>query len=143
VADGSLLTLGESLTGDEIVATFERITGIPSACQRVSLDIVRESVPGRHDLADMFAFFIDYCLAARTRDLSALRAIHPELRSFADWLSVTGWLGDEAEVRRRAFIGAPGPCRRLLAYAPCVLGDVARRSRAPTRLQQSGWQSDQ
>nr|WSZ96688.1 hypothetical protein OH820_14385 [Streptomyces sp. NBC_00857] len=46
-----------------------------------------------HDLAAMFAFCKGRDLLSRDRDLPALRALHPELATFGDWLTTTGWDG--------------------------------------------------
>ncbi|WP_328691528.1 hypothetical protein OHT20_04995 [Streptomyces caniferus] len=70
---------------------------MPSAYQAVDLDDFSRSLPGiGHDLAAMFAFFQDRDLLSRDRDLPALRALHPELATFSDWLTTTGWDGTAA-----------------------------------------------
>ncbi|MFI0775452.1 hypothetical protein [Streptomyces sp. NPDC021212] len=47
-------------------------------------------------MAAMFAFFQDRDLLSRDRDLPTLRALHPELAAFGDWLTTTGWDGTAA-----------------------------------------------
>jgi uncharacterized protein YbjT (DUF2867 family) len=103
-AGRTLSVVGESVSGEEIAATFERITGIPAAYVPISPDIIRSLLPGiGHDLANMFEFFTDFDVAGRTRDLAALRVIHPELQSYADWLSATGWQGEEVQVQKLSY----------------------------------------
>ncbi|GAA0492450.1 NmrA/HSCARG family protein [Streptomyces olivaceiscleroticus] len=90
----TLRIAAEALTGDQIAAAFEKATGVPSAYQAVALDEFSRSLPGiGHDLAAMFAFFQDRDLVSHNRDLQTLRALHPELATFGDWLTVTGWDG--------------------------------------------------
>lgn len=88
----TLRVVGDSLTGSEIADTFERVTGIPAAYEQMPLQTMRELIPGvGHDFAAMFEFFQDVDLLAHTRDLPALREIHPELMTFEAWLHETGW----------------------------------------------------
>ncbi|RNF90144.1 NmrA/HSCARG family protein [Streptomyces botrytidirepellens] len=90
----TLRIAADALTGDQIAAAFERTTGVPSAYQAVDLDEFSRSLPGiGHDLAAMFAFFQDRDLLSRDRNLEALRALHPGLATFGDWLATTGWDG--------------------------------------------------
>ena len=90
----TLRVVGDSLSGEEIASTFERITGVPSAYEDLPLEMVRAMVPGvGHDLAAMFALFQAVDLVERARDLEALREIHPGLMSFGKWLETTGWTG--------------------------------------------------
>ncbi|MDJ1133041.1 NmrA/HSCARG family protein [Streptomyces iconiensis] len=90
----TLRVAADSLTGDEIAAAFERVTGVPSAYEAVELDEFARSIPGvGHDLAAMFAFFQERDILSRDRDLPALRARHPQLATFTDWLTSTGWDG--------------------------------------------------
>ncbi|GAA2539692.1 NmrA family NAD(P)-binding protein [Winogradskya consettensis] len=81
---GDLAVVGESLSGAEIAAAFERVTGTPSRYQPVTV----EAFP--RDLAAMFRFFQEREL---DRDVSALREIHPSLMTFEAWLRATGWDG--------------------------------------------------
>ena len=93
-AGRTLRLVGDSLTGAEIAETFERVTGTASAYEDLPLQTLRDMVPGvGHDLAAMFAFFQDFDVAGRTRDVHALRKIHPHLLTFEAWLRTTGWTG--------------------------------------------------
>ncbi|TMU94203.1 NmrA family NAD(P)-binding protein [Streptomyces sp. DASNCL29] len=93
----TLRIAADALTGDQIAAAFEKATGVPSVYQAVDLDEFSRSLPGiGHDLAAMFAFFQDHDLFSRDRDPQALRALHPELATFGDWLTTTGWDGAAA-----------------------------------------------
>ncbi|MEU4740461.1 NmrA/HSCARG family protein [Actinosynnema sp. NPDC023658] len=103
-AGRTLSVVSEGLTGDRIASTFEQVTGIPAAYRPVPPDALRSSIPRiGHDLAAMFEFFTEFDVADRARDVAALRAIHPGLRSFVDWLTSTGWRGTEEEVQKKAF----------------------------------------
>lgn len=96
-----LAVAGDSLTGDQIAAAFERVTGTPAAYVSVPLDMVRSSIPGiGHDFAAMFEFFQSRDIVAVDRDLDALRAMHPDLLSFEDWLRVSGWDGTEQDIQK-------------------------------------------
>ncbi|MET1074110.1 MAG: NmrA family NAD(P)-binding protein, partial [Umezawaea sp.] len=96
-----LAVAADSLTGEEIAAAFERVTGIPAAYVPVPLDVIRSSIPDfGHDLAAMFEFFQARDVVGLDRDLPALRAAHPALLRFEDWLRVSGWDGSEQDVQR-------------------------------------------
>jgi uncharacterized protein YbjT (DUF2867 family) len=96
-----LAVAADSLTGEQIAAAFERVTGTPAGYFPVPLDAVRSSVPGvGHDFAAMFEFFQTRDLVALDRDLPALRALHPGLLDFEAWLRATGWDGSEQDVQK-------------------------------------------
>jgi uncharacterized protein YbjT (DUF2867 family) len=96
-----LAVTAESLTGDEIAAAFEKVTGIPASYQAMPLDDLRTTIPEvGHDYAAMFEFFQERDLAARDRDLGFLRRIHPGLLTFEAWLRHTGWDGRAQEVQQ-------------------------------------------
>ncbi|MFD7586250.1 NmrA family NAD(P)-binding protein [Kitasatospora sp. NPDC059811] len=89
-----LAVIGDSLTGDEIAATFAQVTGTPSTYLPMPHDDLRTAVPGfSHDYAAMFRFFADRDLYARDRDIGLLRRLHPDVMTFEDWLHHTGWTG--------------------------------------------------
>ncbi|WP_328332800.1 NmrA family NAD(P)-binding protein [Streptomyces sp. NBC_00455] len=89
-----LAVIGDSLTGDEIAATFARATGVPSAYTPMPHDELLAAVPDfAHDYAAMFQFFADRDLYTRDRDIALLRRLHPGLMTFEDWLHRTGWAG--------------------------------------------------
>ncbi|MEU8872292.1 NmrA family NAD(P)-binding protein [Streptomyces javensis] len=89
-----LAVIGDSLTGDEIAATFARVTGIPSAYAPMPHDELRAAVPDfGHDYVAMFQFFADRDLRTRDRDITLLRRLHPDLMTFEDWLRRTEWTG--------------------------------------------------
>ncbi|WP_329574993.1 hypothetical protein OG500_00120 [Kitasatospora sp. NBC_01250] len=116
-----LAVIGDSLTGDEIAATFARVTGTPSTYVPVPHEELRSAVPDfGHDYAAMFRFFADRDLYTRDRDIGLLRRLHPGLMTFEDWLRRTGWTGlapatsrPEAGSRGRAprFGAGPAPAR--------------------------------
>jgi uncharacterized protein YbjT (DUF2867 family) len=89
-----LAVIGDSLTGDQIAAAFERVTGTPCAYTPMSHDDLRAALPDfGHDYAAMFRFFGDRDVFTRDRDLGLLRRLHPGLLTFEDWLRRTGWTG--------------------------------------------------
>lgn len=101
-AGRTLRIIGDSLTGESIAETFERVTGIPSAYQAVPLQAIRDMMPDvGHDLAAMLEFFQEFDLFERARDITVLRDIYPDLMSFESWLRKTGWTGGVSEVQKR------------------------------------------
>jgi hypothetical protein len=89
-----LAVAGDALTGAEIADAFTRATGVAAAYQPVPLDVLAASIPAvGHDFAAMFRFFQSRDVVAADRDLDVLRALHPGLMSFAEWLRATGWDG--------------------------------------------------
>ncbi len=99
----TLRVLSEALTGSEIAAAFERVTGIPAEYRDVSLDAVRTSMPGfGQDMAAMWQYFQDYDVIGRERDIASLRRLHPGLLRFEEWLRASGWRGEPAEVQKQA-----------------------------------------
>jgi uncharacterized protein YbjT (DUF2867 family) len=89
----SLKILSEALTGPEIAATFERVTGVAAEFSDVPLQSIRAIPAVGHDLANMFQFFQEYDVIGRERDIAALRRLHPGLMTFEDWLRTSGWRG--------------------------------------------------
>ncbi|WP_406641370.1 NmrA/HSCARG family protein [Amycolatopsis sp. WGS_07] len=96
-----LAVSADSITGAEIAATFERVTGIPARYTDLPLDTLRTTIPEvGHDYAGMFGFFQQHDLAAHDRDLNLLSRLHPALMTFEDWLRRTGWDGRRHEVQQ-------------------------------------------
>lgn len=91
----------DSLTGTEIAAIFERVTGIPARYEDLPLDALQKEIPEvGHDYAGMFGFFQQHDVADHDRDLHLLRRLHPGLMTFEDWLHRTGWDGSRREVQQ-------------------------------------------
>jgi uncharacterized protein YbjT (DUF2867 family) len=96
-----LAIAADSLTGEQIAAAFERVTGRPAGYVSVPLGAVRSSMPDfGHDFAAMFEFFQARDIIELDRDMPALRAMHPGLLSFEDWLRASGWDGAEQDVHK-------------------------------------------
>ncbi|MEV0405489.1 NmrA/HSCARG family protein [Actinoallomurus sp. NPDC050550] len=96
-----LAVTGDSLTGEEIAATFERVTGTPCGYNPVPLDVLRSSIPDvGHDYSAMFQFFQARDVFGLDRDIPLLREIHPEMMTFEGWLRWTGWDGTEVVADR-------------------------------------------
>ncbi|OCF86106.1 NmrA family NAD(P)-binding protein [Nocardia brasiliensis] len=82
-----LAVIADSLTGDEIAAAVERVTGTPCRYRAIPPDALRASMPGvGHDYAAMFRFFQARDVIGLDRNLAHLRQLHPELMTFEDWL---------------------------------------------------------
>ena len=74
-----LAVVGDGPTGDEIAATFEAVTAIPTAYAPMPLDVV-EAVPVvGHDYAGLARFMQHRDVVGKDRDLALLRRIHPGL----------------------------------------------------------------
>lgn len=96
-----LAIAADSLTGEQIAAAFERVTGRPAGYVSVPLDVVRSSVPDfGHDFAAMFEFFQNRDLIELDRDIPTLRTLHPTLLSFEEWLRASGWDGTEQDIQK-------------------------------------------
>ncbi len=93
----------ESLTFQEIAATLERVTGVPAEHRPMTLEAYAAlGFPNIHDVVNMLQFFIDYGLP---RDYELLRKLHPDLMTFEQWLTKTGWQGEPGEVQKDAMTG--------------------------------------
>lgn len=96
-----LAVFADSLTGAEIAATFEQVTGIPASYTDLPLATLRTEIPDvGHDYAGMFGFFQHHDVATHNRDLALLQRLHPSLMTFEDWLRQTGWDGSRREVQQ-------------------------------------------
>ncbi|PYC64826.1 NmrA family transcriptional regulator [Micromonospora arborensis] len=86
----SLELAGDELTGPELAARFGELAGMPARFDELSLAEVAADpwIPYSHEIAVMFEWFQTDGYAA---DITALRARHPGLRTFADWLRTIGW----------------------------------------------------
>ena len=95
-----LAVSADSLTGAEIAATFERVTGIAARYRDLPLSALADIPQVGHDYAAMFGFFQEHDLITHDRDRDQLRRIHPALMTFEDWLRRTGWDGRHREVQQ-------------------------------------------
>jgi uncharacterized protein YbjT (DUF2867 family) len=77
---------GDALTPPRIAETFGRVCGLPARLRQTPIEQVRAFDT---QLAQMFAFFNEH--PAELCDLSALRAVHPDLMSLETWLRATAW----------------------------------------------------
>lgn len=71
---------GEELTGPQMAAAFEAVSGIPTRFQQLPIEPLRA---GREDLANMFDWFEREGFQA---DLTELRKNRPNLLSLEEWL---------------------------------------------------------
>jgi hypothetical protein len=110
-----------SLTGEQIAATFERVTGTPAGYSPVPLDVVRSSMPDiGHDFAAMFEFFQLRDVVGLDRDLPAPRGMHPGPLDFEAWLRTSLWTAPSETSR-------PSASRRAARIAVFVLVSGVRR----------------
>jgi uncharacterized protein YbjT (DUF2867 family) len=102
-AGRTLRVLGDALSGADVAATFERVTGIPAEYRDVPLATIRAGMPGTgHDIAAMYQFFQEFDVKDRARDLGRLRKLHPGLKDFVGWLKASGWRGEPIAVQKMA-----------------------------------------
>lgn len=94
----TLAVASQSLTMQEVVETFTRVTGIPAAYEPMTLDQYRVlGFVGATDTGNMFQFLQLY---GCERDFDATRQINPNLMSFEQWLRRTGWKGEAISVQK-------------------------------------------
>ncbi|MBW4577618.1 MAG: NmrA/HSCARG family protein [Aphanothece sp. CMT-3BRIN-NPC111] len=103
----TLKIASDSLTMQEFVKIFTKITGLTAEYEPITLQQFREaSRQGVQDIANspdgdfvgnMFQFCQEYGIH---RDFQELRHIHPHLLSFETWLKKTGWHGEKQEVQK-------------------------------------------
>lgn len=97
-AGRTLPILSQSLTFDEVAATFSRVTGIPAEHHDIPVEQQwSAAMPIAHDLWNMHRFVQEI---GWRRDYDELRRIHPGLLSFEAWLERTGWRGEPREVQK-------------------------------------------
>jgi uncharacterized protein YbjT (DUF2867 family) len=87
---------GDELTMLETAAAFSRILGRPVGFVEMPIERVRQA---SEDYAIMLEWF---ARAGYKADISALRAMHPGLMTFEQWLRKTGWQEAEAPSARKA-----------------------------------------
>ncbi|MFF3571035.1 NmrA family NAD(P)-binding protein [Nocardia jiangxiensis] len=103
-----LAVTADSLTGDEIAATVERVTGTPCQYHSMPPNSLRSTMPGiGHDYAAMFQFFRARDILGLDRDLTHLRELHPEMMTFEDWLRATAQDTTEDWFKRDRSPGIP------------------------------------
>lgn len=100
----TLRIASEEATMLEIVSTFEDVTGIPAIYQPMSeQEFLNSGLPNAHDpLNNMLIYRNGYF---ERRNLSELRKLHPNLKSFRQWLEETGWRGEARSMRKNPATG--------------------------------------
>ena len=100
----SLRIASDEIPMSEVASTFEAVTGIPAAYQPMSeRDFLDSGLPHAHDPLNNMLFYRDGYF--ERRDLNELRRLHPELRSFRQWLQETGWKGEAPSMRKNPATG--------------------------------------
>jgi len=81
---------GDELTGPEMAVRFGDRAGMPARFEQLDLAEVAANpwIPYSHEIAVMFEWFQTDGYRA---DIPALRAAHPALLTFGDWLRGLGW----------------------------------------------------
>lgn len=77
---------GDVLTPPQIAETFGHVCGLPARYRQTPIEQVRAFDA---QLAQMFTFFNEH--PSELADLSALRAVHPELMRLETWVRTSGW----------------------------------------------------
>ncbi len=94
----TLAVASESLTMQEVVETFTRVTGIPAVYEPMTLNQYRSlGFVGATDIGNMLEFVQLY---GCDRDFDAIRQLHPNLTSFEQWLRHTGWKGEAIGIQK-------------------------------------------
>jgi uncharacterized protein YbjT (DUF2867 family) len=88
---------GDELTSQEIADAFAAEAGIPARFEQLTLDQVAFNgyIPFSHEIAVMFEWLQTAGYAA---DIEALRAAHPRLQTFGQWLGGGGWPGLDGQL---------------------------------------------
>jgi len=87
---GATISLaGDHLTGAQYAERLGAALGEPVRFQSVPYDVFRTlPIPGATEIANMFQYYGDFdAQFTGARDLTALRELHPQLKSFDAWLA--------------------------------------------------------
>lgn len=79
---------GEHLTGEQLAAAFAEVLGEPVAYRPLTHDQFRAlGIPAAGEIGNMFQYYTEAADTFTTaRDLTVVRALHPGLRTFRDWV---------------------------------------------------------
>ncbi|NHI00255.1 hypothetical protein OJHNALOF_01267 [Oceanimonas sp. MB9] len=96
---GQTLNIGsDAVTGVEMAAQFEQVTGIKASYNPMSDEEFLASGDFAHDALNHFRFHRE---VGMQRDHVSLRHIHPHLKTFRAWLTETGWRGENRLVQKK------------------------------------------
>lgn len=94
----TLAVASQSLTMQEVVETFTRVTGIGAVYEPMTLDQYRSlGFFGATDIGNMLEFIQHY---GCDRNFDAIRQLDPNLTSFEQWLRHTEWKGESVSVQK-------------------------------------------
>lgn len=94
----TLPVASQSMTMQEVVETFTKVTGIYAVYEPITVERFRSlGYPGATDVGNMLEFIQTY---GCDRDFNMLRKIHPHLTSFEEWLRKTSWRGETIAVQK-------------------------------------------
>lgn len=97
----TLRIASEEATMPDIVSTFEAVTGIPAVYQPMSeQEFLNSGLPNAHDPLNNMLIYRDGYFERRNFD--ELRKLHPDLKSFRQWLDETGWRGEARSMRKNS-----------------------------------------
>ena len=100
----TLRIASEEATMPDIVSTFEAVTGIPAVYQPMSeQEFLNSGLPNAHDPLNNMLIYRDGYFERRNFD--ELRKLHPDLKSFRQWLDETGWRGEARSMRKNPATG--------------------------------------
>lgn len=100
----TLRIASEELPMAAVVDTFTQVTGIPAEYRPPTLEAFLSSgIPNAHDVVNNFKLYREGYAAPR--DYELLRQLHPDLRTFADWLKETNWQGEARAVQKDPITG--------------------------------------
>lgn len=79
---------GEHLTGEQLAAAFAEVLGEPVAYRPLTHDQFRAlGIPAAGEIGNMFQYYTEAAdIFTTARDLTVVRALHPGLRTFRDWV---------------------------------------------------------
>lgn len=80
---------GDHLTGAQYAAKYAAALGEPVRFQSVPYNVFRTfDIPAAEEIANMFQYYGDFDQEfTGARDLTQLRELNPQLKSFDDWLA--------------------------------------------------------
>lgn len=100
----TLKVASEELTMAEIVSIFEETTGIAAEYKPMTEDeFLSSGLPSAHDPLNNMLMYREGYFARR--DYGLLRAIHPQLKTFRQWLTESEWRGERRSMRKNAPTG--------------------------------------
>jgi len=91
--NGKLIPVaGSHMHPQDYFSTISKVTGVPTKFVSVSTDaFAKYPFPGAQEMADMFGWFNEFTYYGPDVDLSLAKKANPHVKSFEEWLKVSGW----------------------------------------------------